>query len=608
MKRRFAVLVITDSEETRRAGRFSRLLSSVRPGNRLQNYSEFLSGSGIPFETVLARNFSPEQVVDAQTIRFSTIIVACRTCGIADSLQTRIAELSSRFGISLITDAFLSVSSRFLSPFGILRCAGLPKFSGQILDDEGNVLYRAIPHPYSSKGLGTGIRPFLRMLLQNWFARRIVVAPGVGVSAVHENGFPAIVSHTFGGATNHFLNFHPALVLKDGNPVHAQLRRLITARAHAIPVSLSMEGIGILRMDDPGSAERVHLEGFNEGVLSATVWQEIIHVLRETEAHLSVSIVPHWVDDGDAGKGRLSVDGQVIEARIPGAHYPSWDVEFRRKDRAIVYDYVTAFRAIRKGVEEGVISILSHGLTHITPHQNRWLAAQDRFTNTRWYREFSSEAGGVVARMQEGARLLNKYFGTVPDILVPSGHQFIPKTPARAGLAGFRVFSSKSTFLLDGKRIFENRKIRAVYPDESFEGVPLAQAGYPLIVVLHDYDLLQEGSARLNAMIRQWRARGIRRFLPMQTLALALAARLEVVCREDGSVQVDLDFSAYPAVVGIESVLWLKIEGRPATAAVNGNLRSEDLTWNGEFSLFPVRLAEAVENRWCLILRFEENP
>lgn len=607
MKRRFAVMVLTDSVTTPRSGRFSRFLSSVLPGSRLQNYLEFLSGSGIPFEPVQVRDFSPERVVDAHTIHFSAILLACRPRETPEKIRTLLAGFSSRFGISLIADAFLFADETFQAPFGIKSRSIFPRFSGRILDVAGNVLYRAVPHPYSPKGADWGVRPSLRFLLQSWFAKKIEIVPEARIEAMHGNGLPAVVVHSLGKAANYFLNFHPALVLKDGAPIHGLLRRLIASNAHAVPVSKALEGIGVLRLDDPGSAERVHLEGFNDGVLSARAWREIIDDLQAEAARLNVAAVPSWVDDGDAGKGVLTVGGRVVNDRIPGAHYPAWEVKFRRKDRSADHDYVAPFKAIREGVRRGVLSILSHGLTHITPQQDRWLAAGDRFTNSAWYREFSKDTNGVAARMNKSARLLSQYFGIVPAVLVPSGHKFTPNTPGQAGLAGFKVFSAKSTFLLEAGNIFENRKLRAVYPEETSEGAALAEAGYPVILVLHDYDLLIRGPARLREMIQWWRKRGIHSFPSLETLALAVAARLEAVSEEDGSVRVEVDLNAFPPDSGKDPVFWLKIGGRPVSAEVNGNPRNEDLKWTGKATLFPVRLDQAIDGRLCLVLGFGEG-
>ncbi|KMP11581.1 hypothetical protein UR09_02990 [Candidatus Nitromaritima sp. SCGC AAA799-A02] len=607
MKQRFAVLIISGSEKTSKTGRFSRVLSNLRPGSRLQNYSEFLSGSGIPFETVQVGDLSSEQIVNGDTVRFSAIILICRSREIPETIWANLTKYSLQFGISLITDSFLFTDANFLTPFGIRKDTGFPKLSGRILDTEGNVLYRAIPYPYSSKGADFGIRPLLRMLLQSWFAKRVVAIPETQIEAVHGKSLPAVVAHSFGQARNYFLNFYPALVLKDGSPIHTLLRRLILSNPHAIPVSPSLEGVGVLRMDDPGSAERVHLEEFNKGVLSAETWQGIIYELKKAEAHMNVAVVPNWVDDGEGNKGQLTVGGRVVEDRIPGAHYPAWDVEFLRNDRTTVYDYVSSFRAIRKGVEQGVLSILSHGLTHITPDQDRWLSAGDRYTNTRWYREFSRDTSDVVERMKESARLLTKYFGTVPEILVPSGHKFTPKTPAQAGSAGFKVFSSKTTFFIEAEKIFENRKLRAIYPEETSEGVALVEAGYPLIIVLHDYDLLQNGPARLKGMIQKWRETGIDSFMSLANLALALTTRLEATCLEDGSVRVEVDFRTCPRVPEKNPVMWLKIGGKPFSAEVNGDLRDEDLKWTGKVTLFPLRPAQAVDGWLRVVLRFGEN-
>ncbi len=607
MKHRFAVLVLAGLEKAPGFGKCPRILSPLMPGSRLQNYCEFLSGSGIPFETAEVQNFSPDRVVDDHTIHFSAILLACRPSEIPPALWKRLTEFSSKFGVSLIADSFLFSDSNFLTPFGIERLSRLPRLSGRILDTERNILYRAVPYPYSPKGLDIGARPALRMFLQNWFSRKVSTAPAAGVEAAHGNGNPAMVSHSFGAATNYFLNFHPAFVLMDGNPMHALLRRLIASNPHAVPVSWALDGIGVLRMDDPGSAERVHLEGFNAGSLTEETWQGIIQELNAEKAHMSVAVVPSWVDDGDAGKGQLKVGGRVVENRTPGAHHPSWEVEYRRKDRETVYDYAGAFRAMRQGVEQGVLSILSHGLTHITPQQDQWLAAQDRFTNSRWYREFSSNTADAVERMKQSAIFLGKYFGVMPETLVPSGHEYTPETPALAGKAGFKFFSARSVFFTHVGKIFENRKIRGVYPEEILEGVALAQAGYPSVIVLHDFDLLENGPARLKEMIQKWRKYGVHSFLPLETVGMALAARLEAALEEDGTVRVEIDFRSCPRVPGKDPTLWLRIGGKPVSVEVNGDRRNEDLKWKDGAALFPVQPAQAVDDRLNLVFRFGEG-
>ncbi len=48
-------------------------------------------------------------------------------------------------------------------------------------------------------------------------------------------------------------------------------------------------------------------------------------------------------------------------------------------------------------------------------------------------------------------------------------------------------------------------KVESAKIELSSQGVSLLKAGYPIVIVLHDYDLLQEGGARFKNLIQEWK-------------------------------------------------------------------------------------------------------
>ena len=103
-------------------------------------------------------------------------------------------------------------------------------------------------------------------------------------------------------------------------------------------------------------------------------------------------------------------------------------------------------------------------------------------------------------------------------------------------------------------------------------GVALANAGYPIIFVFHDYDIYRNGAAWLRKHMALLNRRRIKRWVSMETLGAMLMAKLRVV-RDGDHLHVTLDFSDSPGTKTLPGTIPLKIEGGVSTINVNGQER-----------------------------------
>src|SRR5439155_1462316 len=106
-----------------------------------------------------------------------------------------------------------------------------------------------------------------------------------------------------------------------------------------------------------GGAQNVHSRNWSYPKLGETQWAAIGADLRRRKARLSVGYVSGWVDDGDATRGTLTVDGRSPD-RVGGAVYPSPKVRYQ--DRAghapgTVHDYSSEYRGIQALRRAGVV-------------------------------------------------------------------------------------------------------------------------------------------------------------------------------------------------------------------------------------------------------------
>ena len=582
MKYRYSILLLVDPEFKSKFPPVDWDTIPFFPGSRKQNYLELLSGFGIPFEIMDINRLKPHHLVNQDGIQFSSILFTSTLSNMASGCRAWLEKLSYEHGISLVSDAFLFSGPTFIKPFGLKRCSGRSFGFQHIKNRDGKTLYKTKRHPFTYDRPDLGVRPLLRFLTQSWFSRKITTSDGVVRIASFSNGKPAICSYVHGKATNYLLNFHPCPVLNHGNLIHSLLRNILESNPCCASASLDLSRITCLRLDDPGSCERVHMEGYNPGVVSKSDWKETIRILKKHNAHLNIAYVPQWVDDGDPDRGRLVYNALLIKNRKPGRHYNSWQVVYSKKSAPDSHDYVSEYREIKKGVDRGHITILSHGLTHLTPDIQSWLKSAKIYSRLGWYKEFRQSGGGVQLsnqmlhnRMTRSADLIAHAFSTVCRIIVPSAHEHTRQTPEIARAAGFRIFSSKAMFLLRKDKIIRNRKIMAFYPKDMPWGFSLSNAGYPTIFVFHDYDIYRNGPEWLNAQISVLKEHGVKSFPSMTQLCSLLMAKMTPIGdAEELNITIDFEDSlqsreskgAIPLKIGgIVSVL--KVNDRAYAAA-----------------------------------------
>ncbi len=615
MRNRYSVLLVVDSEFKPKIPGFDFDPVDFFPGSRQKNYLELLTGFGIPFDTVDIKELKPHHLVRKNEIRFSSILFACPIKNYHPDKWGWLEKYSADYGISLITDAFLFSGKGFLSLFGVEKCSGLV-FGFQKIMGKRGLLYRAKPYPYSAKGFDLGIRPLLRLITQSWFSRRLSPANRTCKIASFGNGKPAILSFTFGRAVNYFFNFHPSPVLKEGNRFHPFVKDILEGNPHFPSAAIQLNGLSCLRMDDPGSCERVHLKGFNEGVVSKDEWQKILKILKAARAHLNIAYVPQWVDDGNPSKGELIYRGKIVKDRIAGKHYNSWEVIYAKPGRGLIshqsHDYVSEYEVIKKGVEEGNITILSHGLTHLSTDVQKWLAAGNKYTKMEWFREFRELAAGrtpnravLVKRMKKSAELIKIAFGKSPEIIVPSAHEHTDKMPEFARESEFKLFSSRATTFLWKDRISSNRKISAFYPVDMAAGIACAKAGYPIISVFHDYDIYRNGADWLKKQISLLNRHGVNRWVSMEELGAILMAKLSVV-RDERNLHITLDFSDSPGTKALTGTIPIKIRGAVSAVNVNGQKRSIPLKTETGSTFFSIPIADIRQGK--VHLKLEMMP
>ena len=576
-----SVLIVTasSSDSDPKPNSFAHFL----PVSRLQTYIEIINSSGLKFSV------SPiDQLANCQLSDFQAIIVTCSFRYFNKNNISLLKTASQEQRIPIITDSFL-IKDKVFSLFGITDCSGVISTT-DIISDGGVHLYSPQPYPYSEQGKALGIRPVLRFLLQNWFARKISWSKTARIKASFTGKSPAIIAHNAGKATNLLLNFHPSLVFKEAGVIHAYFRRLVEA-ASPLSIAFDLSKITCLRMDDPGSSERVYLENFNPGVISDTEWQTILGLLKQQQAHLNVAYVPQWIDDGESSNSELYYQGKAIHDRKPGRLYNSWEVCYQKKCYHGTHDYAAEYSMIKQGVDNGLITILSHGLTHLTTHTDLWLKAKDRYTNMEWYREFREMVTGkqrsaeyLSRRMKTSRQLLKSAFGREPEVLVPSAHEQTAAIPAIAMHAGFTSCSSRALFTQQ-ESIINNRKIKAFYPNEIAAIHAYFLAEYPIIFCFHDYDIYRYGSDWLREKLALFKSWGDIQFISLELLTALLTASVDFTEAKQSLVVI----IRFPFALSQESAIPLRINRKVSPLLViNGKTSSVKIAFRDNCSFLSI--------------------
>ncbi len=550
------------------------------PGSRSRNYRELLAAFGLPHDVVEAHELAFTLAKRKDLIPCSAVILACPPALIPGDAMTELRRLSMEEGVSLIADSFLLSRRGAVDLFGNASVGGWRFAGGRMRTDNGGTLYEIEPGPYSARGPDTGLKPCLRFLLQGFHARSL--RPGDAVpTAHHANGLPAILEHRFGKARNLLLNFHPAFVLREPNPFHVFLRNFLEEKGACPGVALHLLDAACLRIDDPGSCERAHLDGYNDRVLPRSAWESLLAMLRREHAHLNVAYVPQWIDDGEEERGTLEVGGKRIEQRIPGAAYDSWKIAYRKKGSAAVHDYAQEYEAIARGAKGNAVTILSHGLTHLAPDVGAWLSAPDRHRNGKWFREFRTMVRGrkatpreLLDRIRLGMDRIQEAFGTRPTVIVPSAHEHDADFGVLAREAGCLGVASRAFYPVARGSDASLRKIAAFYPPDARAGHAFLEAGYCPTLVFHDYDIRDDDHAWLVTMIGEMRRRGARRFISIEELAGLLACELDVYAEND-TIELSITLpKSHPSLPPGLPFISLRCGGAIETCSIQGSIES----------------------------------
>lgn len=444
------------------------------------------------------------------------IVVACDPDGLDEDLVTR---LTARLEVE---------------PLLIVARAGAPQ--GPLARLAGAALGPRRVAGRSLGWLGPGER-------RSWNCRRPLEARALDLSEgttvwAALDGAPVIAARHVGRGTVATLAFHPCEARDRDGAGTALLRHLLIWGARAPVAWHELEGSLVLRMDDAGGAQNVHLRSWSYTKLTEAAWAAIGADLGQRNGRLSIGYISGWVDDGDPARGTLEVAGQPVE-RVRGRVHPSPLVTYRdRTGLATVNDYQAEYRGIQALRAQGLGDVELHGYTHMYPEPAVWAQAPDRFESRSWYRELGRAAEKIIAGLPPdrrpltmGVEMIRRHFGVLPTTVIFPGDEFTSTPVERALGLGLRLVSSYYLALRDRDRFCWTQHVCAPYLDE--EDAAWFDGGLPVVGYFHDQDLAARGTRWLGTCLDRWHAAGARRLLDFRELAGVVGR--DLVLEEDAS-------------------------------------------------------------------------
>jgi hypothetical protein len=311
----------------------------------------------------------------------------------------------------------------------------------------------------------------------------------------------------------------------------------------------------VLRMDDPGGAQNVHLKTWLYPKLGEHDWAEIGEELKRRDGRLSIAYVPGWVDDGDAERGRLIVHGHPAK-RIPGAVHPSPYVRYTEHaggEQGLFQDYVGEYAGIQKLRAAGLGEVELHGFTHMHPDSSAWAKAADRYEAVSWFRELGRSAEAVLRRrsnrmhpVMRGIDALRRFFGVRPTTLICPGDEWTNTAMEFALDAGLHFVGSYYLAIRDDNRFCWCTHICAPYLDEAHAS--WFDSGMPVVGYFHDREPALEGTRWITLCLDEWEKVGARRFIDFRQLAAAVRRQLHLSLSE-GMLHLAVTHHGAPALV-----------------------------------------------------------
>lgn len=197
--------------------------------------------------------------------------------------------------------------------------------------------------------------------------------------------------------------------------------------------------------------------------LKVPEWQEIFQLLKNYNAKLTVGITASWV-----------------ERDMKKVPFP---VKF--PDEASI---------IREGVQEGIVELANHGLTHCVPGKHLPLPFS---SNRSYHREFWDWLPKEIHwdNIERSQEILSKYFNISVVTFIPPGNVWTDETEKAAAACGIKYFSSRGdkcqtnvrrnniTFLSDNDAFaFHDREI-VVYGIEWLKNMLVQYSKYKITTV-----------------------------------------------------------------------------------------------------------------------------
>ena len=395
---------------------------------------------------------------------------------------------------------------------------------------------------------------------QNWFCRNTLDANPLEISekttvwATLES-MPLIVACQIGRGVIATLGFHPSQARDADGAATALLKHLLVWGSPEAVAWLDFDNAFVLRMDDPGGAQNVYNRDWSYPKLGEAEWTAIGTDLRRRNARLSIGYVAGWVDDGEASRGILQVEGQE-PYRIPGRVYSSPVVKYQNLGGyapETFHDYEAEFRGIQALRASGLGDIELHGYTHMHPDTKVWARAPDRYEATYWFRELGSNAEvSVAARplnqhpLDLGINVLQRYFNVRPTTLICPGDEWTNEVLERAIDLGLYFVSSYYLAMRDGDRFCWVTHVCAPYLDEP--NTAWFDSGLPVVGYFHDREPALEGVGWMSKWLDRWQEAGARRFIDFRELAAAVGRRLYLE-QHVGDISLTVESGEAPPLV-----------------------------------------------------------
>lgn len=359
------------------------------------------------------------------------------------------------------------------------------------------------------------------------------------------DGFPLIAARRVGESVVATVAFDLGAACAATGAAAALRKRLLTWGCPFPTAWLDLAGVLVLRMDDPGASANVHLRSWSYAKLGERDWDAVGAALRARGARLSVAYTPGWVDDGDAERGTLEIDGAAVP-REAGAIHPSplvIHVDRHGNAPGRVNDYRAEFRGLVKLQCAGLVGVEQHGYTHMPADLSAWARASDRYDNVAWYREFTAESERAAADREHpvalGARLIRQYFLRSPTTLVCPGQASTETAIGHALEAGLLLVSSDKLALRDGGRFCSCDGVPTVYLDKPRSST--LEAELPAVAYFHDYELATMGLEWMSVQLDAWLKAGAQRFVDFRELAASLAMSLDLARDGTGGWRLTAD-------------------------------------------------------------------